>query len=266
VVLCIPAPAAPHLGGWGTCGARLHTRPMHVAGQRSQHRHQYRTQRGRHAAISWALLGLVTGWISEFDHDDEFPGRRRVGTYALGAGGALLGGILGAALGLDSFSLIRFGAWHTAIGGAALWLWLHEADARPRGCHDGRGVRGPAMDGLVISCVDRAGRRCGRPCRRLARQATVRARDACHGGARGVPNPRTSATPQAWGPRALTGGHAKRAARRWLRAHACDGPSHPRAERDENPDGPNRDERDLFPTAAGEGVATCGRRTMHSGD
>lgn len=38
--------------------------------------------------------------------------------------------MLGAALGLGSFSLIRFGSWHTGLGGAALLLWIHVAGAR----------------------------------------------------------------------------------------------------------------------------------------
>ena len=33
--------------------------------------------------------------------------------------------MLGTEFGLGSFSLIRFGTWHTAIGGAALLLWIH---------------------------------------------------------------------------------------------------------------------------------------------
>jgi hypothetical protein len=82
------------------------------------------------AAISWALLGLATGWVVELVHEDELTRRRRVCVFALAAGGALLGGMLGAALGLGSFSLIRSGSWHTAIGGAALLLWIHGAGAR----------------------------------------------------------------------------------------------------------------------------------------
>jgi uncharacterized membrane protein YeaQ/YmgE (transglycosylase-associated protein family) len=76
------------------------------------------------------LLGLATGWVRGLVHEDELTRRRRVGVFALAAGGALLGGMLGAALGLSSFSLIRFGSWHTAIGGAALLLWILGVRAR----------------------------------------------------------------------------------------------------------------------------------------
>jgi hypothetical protein len=36
------------------------------------------------AAISWDLLGLVTGRVSEIVREDEFPGRRRVGHVRAG--------------------------------------------------------------------------------------------------------------------------------------------------------------------------------------
>jgi hypothetical protein len=43
------------------------------------------------AAISSALLGLATGWVSDLVHEGELTSRRRAGTYVLAAGGALLG-------------------------------------------------------------------------------------------------------------------------------------------------------------------------------
>jgi uncharacterized membrane protein YeaQ/YmgE (transglycosylase-associated protein family) len=82
------------------------------------------------AAISWAVLGLASGWIHELVGADQYEGQRRVGIYALPAAGAFLGGVLGAAFGLGWFSLIGFGAWHTAIVGAALLLWMHGAVPR----------------------------------------------------------------------------------------------------------------------------------------
>jgi hypothetical protein len=39
------------------------------------------------SAISWALLGLATGWVVELVHHDELTRRRRVCVFALPAGG-----------------------------------------------------------------------------------------------------------------------------------------------------------------------------------
>jgi hypothetical protein len=39
------------------------------------------------SAISWALLGLATGWVVELVHEDELTRRRRVCVFALAAGG-----------------------------------------------------------------------------------------------------------------------------------------------------------------------------------
>jgi hypothetical protein len=105
--------------------------PMDAEGRSGEHRHTgVEAKEADVSAISSALLGLATGWVVELVHEDEFTRWRRVCVFALAAGGALLGGMLGAALALGSFSLIRFGSWHTAIGGAAGLLWIHGAGAR----------------------------------------------------------------------------------------------------------------------------------------
>jgi hypothetical protein len=113
------------------------------------------------AAISWAVPGLATGAAGELVHEDELTRRRRVGTFALAADGVLLGGMLGAAFGLGSLSLIRF-----AAGTAAPTPLAHGAGRPPR---VGR------LDGLA-RLHDR------RPARQL-----VRRKDGAGGGVQSPP-------------------------------------------------------------------------------
>lgn len=75
--------------------------------------------------IGWIVLGLLAGIIAKA----IFPGAERLGiilTTLLGIGGALLGGLIAAVLGLgdplDEFFDIS--TWVAAIAGAILILWI----------------------------------------------------------------------------------------------------------------------------------------------
>ena len=88
--------------------------------------------------IGWIVLGLLAGIIAKA----IFPGSERLGvilTTLLGIGGALLGGLIAAVLGLgdpiDEFFDIS--TWIAAIIGALLILWIVAAVSN-RGGHRGR--------------------------------------------------------------------------------------------------------------------------------
>jgi hypothetical protein len=61
---------------------------MDAAAPRGEHRHTgVEAKEADVSAISWALLGLATGWVVELVHEDELTCRRRVCVFALAAGG-----------------------------------------------------------------------------------------------------------------------------------------------------------------------------------
>ena len=75
--------------------------------------------------IGWIVLGLLAGIIAKA----IFPGAERIGivlTTLLGIGGALLGGLIAAVLGLgdpiDEF--FDLSTWVAAVIGALVILWL----------------------------------------------------------------------------------------------------------------------------------------------
>ena len=75
--------------------------------------------------IGWIVLGLLAGIIAK----TIFPGAERLGvvlTTLLGIGGALLGGLIAAVLGLgdpiDEF--FDLSTWVAAVVGALVILWL----------------------------------------------------------------------------------------------------------------------------------------------
>lgn len=108
----------------------LHPPPHSRRGPARPASRRHRSEAGRHGSDQLGPTGARDRWVSDLVHEDEFTSRRRVGTHALAAGGALIGGIVGAAFGLGSFSLVRFGSWHTAIVGAARLLWIQDAGAK----------------------------------------------------------------------------------------------------------------------------------------
>jgi len=78
--------------------------------------------------IGWIVLGLLSGMIAK----GIFPGAQDFGivlTTLLGIGGAFLGGLIAAVLGLgdpiDEF--FDFSTWVAAVVGALLILWLVSA-------------------------------------------------------------------------------------------------------------------------------------------
>lgn len=78
--------------------------------------------------IGWIVLGLLAGMIAK----GIFPGAQDLGivlTTFLGIGGAFLGGLIAAVLGLgdpiDEF--FDFSTWVAAVVGALLILWLVSA-------------------------------------------------------------------------------------------------------------------------------------------
>lgn len=84
--------------------------------------------------IGWILLGLLAGIIAKA----IFPGPNDLGiifTTLLGIGGALLGGLIAALLGLgdpiDEF--FDFSTWIAAIIGALVILWIVSAVSGSRG-------------------------------------------------------------------------------------------------------------------------------------
>jgi uncharacterized membrane protein YeaQ/YmgE (transglycosylase-associated protein family) len=78
--------------------------------------------------IGWVVLGFLAGVIAKA----IFPGSESVGivlTTLLGIGGALLGGLIAAVLGLgdpiDEF--FDFSTWVAAVIGALVILWIVSA-------------------------------------------------------------------------------------------------------------------------------------------
>jgi len=73
--------------------------------------------------LSWAILGLVVGALAKF----IMPGKQGGGiirTTLLGVAGALLGGFVGAQLGVGSVSGFNLESLALAVGGALLLLVL----------------------------------------------------------------------------------------------------------------------------------------------
>jgi len=72
--------------------------------------------------IGWAIFGLVAGAIARLLHPGRDP-MNWVWTMLLGIGGAVIGGYIGRAMGMDtSGGLI---SWVAAVGGAILLLVLY---------------------------------------------------------------------------------------------------------------------------------------------
>jgi len=81
--------------------------------------------------LSWAVFGLIAGAIARF----LMPGRASGGiilTMALGVIGALVGGFIGAQLGLGNATTFDLRSMLLAIGGGVLVLFLYGLATRGR--------------------------------------------------------------------------------------------------------------------------------------
>lgn len=74
--------------------------------------------------VSWILLGLVVGVLGKWLMPGKDPGGLFV-TIAIGIAGALVGGFLGARLGLGSVTGFDLRSLAIAVGGALLLLFAH---------------------------------------------------------------------------------------------------------------------------------------------
>lgn len=75
--------------------------------------------------ISFLLLGLIAGAIAKKIYSGPAPGGL-LGTLAVGAIGALVGGVVASAAGLGGLdSFFSLGSWVIAIVGALAMLWLY---------------------------------------------------------------------------------------------------------------------------------------------
>jgi uncharacterized membrane protein YeaQ/YmgE (transglycosylase-associated protein family) len=89
--------------------------------------------------LAWAIIGLVAGAIVGAAYRSPVPGGH-VFLLLLGAGGAVLGGLAGVALGGDTVgTFFAVTPWALAVAGALVLLGLHgvfTGDARARGLHE----------------------------------------------------------------------------------------------------------------------------------
>jgi len=75
--------------------------------------------------LGWVVLGLVAGAIAKAVHRGNEPGGI-LGTLAVGILGAVLGGLIASAVGVDGIgSFFSLGTWLIAIGGALLLLVIY---------------------------------------------------------------------------------------------------------------------------------------------
>ena len=78
--------------------------------------------------IAWIVLGVVVAAVATAFHRGAREPDGLVLTFALGVGGALLGGFLAAALGIGSLgSFFHLGAWLFAIACAFLAFAFYNA-------------------------------------------------------------------------------------------------------------------------------------------
>lgn len=74
--------------------------------------------------VSWILLGLVVGVLGKWLMPGKDPGGLFV-TIAIGIAGALLGGFLGAQLGIGAVTGFDLRSLAIAVGGAILLLFVY---------------------------------------------------------------------------------------------------------------------------------------------
>lgn len=77
--------------------------------------------------IGLVILGLIAGAIAKALHSGSEPGGL-LGTLAVGVAGAVLGGLVAAAIGVGSLSgFFSLSTWLIAIGGAFVLLLVYSA-------------------------------------------------------------------------------------------------------------------------------------------
>ena len=77
--------------------------------------------------LGWLIMGLVAGAIAKALHKGDEPGGI-FGTLAVGVVGAILGGLIAAAVGIGGISsFFSVGTWIVAIAGALLLLLIYNA-------------------------------------------------------------------------------------------------------------------------------------------
>ena len=71
--------------------------------------------------LSWIIFGLIAGGIAKLIMPGEDPGGFII-TILLGIAGAVIGGLIGTALGFGSVDGFNFGSFFIAVVGAILLL------------------------------------------------------------------------------------------------------------------------------------------------
>jgi len=74
--------------------------------------------------LTWIIFGLIAGVIAKLIMPGKDPGGFII-TILLGVAGALLGGLIGSALGFGSVDGFNFGSFVVAVLGAILLLWIY---------------------------------------------------------------------------------------------------------------------------------------------
>ena len=81
--------------------------------------------------LSWIVMGLIVGLLAEFLLPGKDPGGLIV-TILLGIGGAFVGGYIGSAMGLGTFTGFNLMSIVLAIGGAIIILFGYRLISRRR--------------------------------------------------------------------------------------------------------------------------------------
>lgn len=81
--------------------------------------------------ISWIILGLIAGAVAKVIMPGKDPGGLVI-TIGLGIVGAVLGGFIGARLGMGTVRGLDVRSLAIAVGGALLLLWGYRLAARRR--------------------------------------------------------------------------------------------------------------------------------------
>ena len=76
--------------------------------------------------ITWIIFGLIAGAIAKLIMPGNDPGGFIV-TILIGIAGAVVGGLIGSALGFGGVDGFDFRSFLIAIGGALLLLWAYRA-------------------------------------------------------------------------------------------------------------------------------------------
>lgn len=78
--------------------------------------------------LTWIVFGLLAGAVAQWVMPGNDPGGRGcrgvVITVLIGIGGAIVGGIIGTALGFGGVSGFNLWSFLLAVGGALIVLWV----------------------------------------------------------------------------------------------------------------------------------------------